>query len=334
MATEKKNVFVVTVTYGARAHFVELVVEKLIALRVFKIIIVDNASSPESRNRLNAISDRYTGKIDIISLTENLGSSGGFKKGLERAYAATNCDFVWMLDDDNLPVGNALGTLLNVYALKNELCCLVSLRKNRLLYRKIFNKNDVKRKFNPNNGFINYSLRHWIRKKFLYSNDRSDIVSIPYGPYGGMFFPKTMLSVIGFPMESMYLYRDDHEFSHRIVKAGYKIYLCRESVVDDLEVSWQGRKKYRFFGRFMIIAHGDETKAYYMIRNSVFFERKFYVTNKVEYAINKFFYTVLLYLVCKITGKPDRFRLFERACADGKDLVAMDEKKNPVQPLQ
>jgi GT2 family glycosyltransferase len=323
----KAKVHVLTVTYGDRAHYVRQVAQRLSELGVYKLTIVDNASTPSSKTALRDLASQHSALIELVTLERNLGSAGGFKAGLIHINNHSDCDFIWLLDDDNLPEKNALAVLLNEFGHQGQTCCLISLRKDRLLYKKIFNEKDVKRKFNPTNGFINYSIRHWVVKKFLYSKARFNVVSIPYGPYGGMFFPKSMLQQVGYPLESMYLYRDDHEFSHRMIKAGLKIFLCRESVVKDLEVSWQGKKKYRFLSRFMVLIDGDETRAYYMVRNSVFFEKKYFVTNRFEYAINKALYTATLYFACLLRNKPDRFRLFKKACKDSStiEVTASDQ---------
>ena len=314
------NVYAVTVTYGNRCHFVASLAERLMATNVYKLIVVDNGSGAENKARLGGLADTYPSKIEIISLPENTGSAGGFKKGLMLAGSRGDCDFIWLLDDDNLPDFNALEQLLHTYQKLNENCCLVSLRKNRILYRKIFNEADVKRKFNPYNSFINYSFLHWFRKKVLYSREKLSLIPIPYAPYGGMFFRKQLLQTIGYPLDQMYLYRDDHEYSHRIVRAGLKIYLNRESTIEDMEVSWHGRKKYRFFSRFMIVVDGEETKTYFLIRNSIFFERKYFVTNRIEYAINRFMYTMIFYLLCIVSNKRDRIKLFQKAYTDSKKL--------------
>ena len=314
------NVYAVTVTYGNRSAFVATLAERLISLNVHKLIIIDNGSPAGNRARLEDLVNRYPSKVALISLTENTGSAGGFKKGLLAAEGHQDCDFIWLLDDDNLPDPNALKQLLLTYQRLNENCCLVSLRKNRILYRKIFNEKDVKRKFNPNNSFINYSLLHWFRKKFLYGRKKSTLIPIPYAPYGGMFFQKKLLETIGYPLEEMYLYRDDHEFSHRIVKAGLNIYLERQSTVEDMEVSWHGRKKYRFFSRFMIVVDGEEMKTYFLIRNSIYFERKYFVTNRLEYAINRFIYTSIFYSLCILSNKTERIRLFQKAYADSNKM--------------
>lgn len=314
------NVYAVTVTYGNRSHFVASLAERLMTANVHKLIIVDNGSPSENKARLKDLADTYPSKVDIISLAENTGSAGGFKKGLMSAEGRRDCDFIWLLDDDNLPDFNALEQLLLTYQKLNENCCLVSLRKNRILYRKIFNESDVRRKFNPYNSFINYSLLHWFRKKFLYSRKKFNLIPIPYAPYGGMFFHKQLLQTIGYPLDQMYLYRDDHEYSHRIVKAGLKIYLNRESIVEDMEVSWHGRKKYRFFSRFMTVVDGEETKSYFLIRNSIYFESRYFVTNRLEYAINRFIYIMIFYSLCILSKKPDRIKLFQKAYADSKKM--------------
>jgi GT2 family glycosyltransferase len=314
------NVYAVTVTYGNRSDFVARLAERLMSVNVYKLIIIDNGSPADNKARLRDLAAVYPSKLEVISLAENTGSAGGFKKGLLAAEAWPDCDFIWLLDDDNLPDFDALKQLLLAYQRLNENCCLVSLRKNRILYRKIFNESDVKRKFNPYNSFINYSLFHWFRKKFLYGRKKGTLIPIPYAPYGGMFFHKQLLQSIGYPMDEMYLYRDDHEYSHRIVKAGLKIYLNRESTIEDMEVSWHGRRKYRFFSRFMIAVDGEETKAYFLIRNSIFFERKYFVTNRLEYAINRFIYTVIFYSLCILSNKRDRIKLFQKAYADSKKM--------------
>lgn len=315
------NVYAVTVTYGDRSGFVERLAKRLMQINVYKLIVVDNGSVSESKGRLKALADANPSKVEIISLAQNTGSAGGFKKGLISAGARPDCDYIWLLDDDNLPDLNASEQLLGSYQKLNENCCLVSLRKNRILYRRIFNDKDVKRKFYRNNSFVHYNILHWFRSKFLYSRKKCSLIPIPYAPYGGMFFHKRLLQTIGYPLDEMYLYRDDHEYSHRIVRAGLKIYLNRESVIEDMEVSWHGRKKYRFFPRFMTLVEGDEIKTYFLIRNSIFFGSKYFVTNQIEYAINRLLYTIIFYSLCILLKKPDRIKLFQKASADSRRMI-------------
>jgi GT2 family glycosyltransferase len=315
------NVYAVTVTYGNRFEFVQKLVDRVLASNVQKVVIVDNGSPEDNKRKLAALAHQFRSKIILLTLDNNYGSAGGFHRALRVAESQSECEYIWLLDDDNLPAENALEVLLSSYRELGE-SCLVSLRKNRTVYRKTNNDLDVKRKFKSYNSFINYSLRHWLMRKFYYSLKRkkNDVISIPYGPYGGMFFPKHFLKTIGYPNEEMFLYMDDHEFSHRMIKSGWKIYLIRKSVVEDMETSWVGQKKYKMFSRFMVVVDGDEMKTYYLFRNCMFFERRFYITNQVEYAINRFFYKAIFYTLCKLNGKPERIALFRKASADANRM--------------
>ena len=59
--------------------------------------------------------------------------------------------------------------------------------------------------------------------------------TVPVAPYGGLFFHKKLIDIIGYPMEDLFLYQDDFEYTYRITKNGGKIYLILNSTVKDLE---------------------------------------------------------------------------------------------------
>jgi GT2 family glycosyltransferase len=297
-------------------------VRKLIELNVYRVVIVDNGSTSESKIGLKSLAHQHPTRISVITLPENLGSAGGFKRGLEFAHSQHDCEFIWLLDDDNLPEDNALAAQIASYQNRAAECCLISLRKTRATYRSIRNETDVKRKFKPKNSFVHFSLRHYIFKRLLYTFDtgNQDLIAVPYGPYGGMFFRKTMLDIIGYPNEKLFLYMDDHEFSHRIVKAGLTLFLNRRSIINDMEVSWPGKKKNRFFSRFMSAVNGDETKVFYLIRNSIYLERKHFVTNTWEYGLNRLIYRAVFYSLCIVTRNRGRIELFDRASAEARKM--------------
>jgi len=317
-----KKVFAITVTYGNRFHFTSKLVNRLLELNVHKIIIVDNGSDHESRQLLSSMVLDNADRMVLIALDTNLGSAGGFKKGLMFAHGQPECELIWLLDDDNFPHENAFSQLLNSYELLGGDCCLFSLRKDRVPYRKVYNATDVRRKFRPHNAFVNFNIFHGIVRKFLFNvrREKLELVPIPYGPYGGMFFSKKMLDVVGYPNEKMFLYLDDHDFSYRMIRAGFSLYLDRRSVVDDLEKSWHGIKKYRMFKKFMLLIDGEEMKSYYTIRNLIYFERKYYVNNSVVYAINRFLFTSIYNMLCYLLNKRDRIAMLERAYLNSEHL--------------
>ena len=70
------------------------------------VLVVDNASTGET-------ADLLAGRdgIEVLRLDSNLGSSGGFAKGLEHAHRQSY-DWLWMLDDDTLADERCLEELL------------------------------------------------------------------------------------------------------------------------------------------------------------------------------------------------------------------------------
>jgi len=95
--------FAVTVTYGNRFHLLKQVIDSALAEGVAKVIVVDNNSVPQSREQLKAYEHELgSDKIKVLYLDDNYGSAGGYKRGLEEAYEDPSCEFIWLLDDDNL----------------------------------------------------------------------------------------------------------------------------------------------------------------------------------------------------------------------------------------
>jgi GT2 family glycosyltransferase len=104
------SVCAIVVTHNRRA----LLVECLAALRaqerpVDAVLVVDNASTDGTGELLRT----EFAEAEVLSLPENLGSSGGFHAGLERALAGGH-DWLWLMDDDTIPSPGALAALLAV----------------------------------------------------------------------------------------------------------------------------------------------------------------------------------------------------------------------------
>jgi GT2 family glycosyltransferase len=69
--------------------------------------VVDNASSDGT----SAMVRREHPRAELLRLPENLGSSGGFHRGLAAAHA-TGATWAWIMDDDTIPTAEALERLL------------------------------------------------------------------------------------------------------------------------------------------------------------------------------------------------------------------------------
>lgn len=88
--------------------------------KVDEIIIIDN--SEESYKKYNKIVIRNINnksKINYYSALRNIGSAGGFAKGMEIALKF-KCDFIWLNDQDGYPSNNCLNELIKTYNSKDN----------------------------------------------------------------------------------------------------------------------------------------------------------------------------------------------------------------------
>jgi len=303
------RVCVVTVTYGNRFHLLKQVIDAALEEGVYKIIVVDNNSESESRNKLIEYERVLNGKIKVLYLDDNYGSAGGYKIGLKEAYKDPECEFIWLLDDDNKPMNNALRVLLDFwYSLeikdKQEKVALLSFRPiKEYLYVESILKNKPELVLGWKNGFLGFHIKNLPAKikRYLQGllNLKNKEINLKYGTipsaiYGGLFIHKNIFDIIGFPNENFYLYADDTEWTYRITKIDGKIYLILESIIDDLELSWaisdkKGLTTIHMLGK-------DKARFYYSARNRVFFETNNLVDNKIIYFTNMISYILLAFI--------------------------------------
>jgi GT2 family glycosyltransferase len=304
------KVCVVTVTYGNRFNLLKQVVDAAFKEGVYKVIVVDNNSEPESRKKLKEYEKELgSQKIKVLYLDDNYGSAGGFKRGLEEAYNDPDCEFIWLLDDDNKPMKGALQVLLDFWnSVKEEDSALLSYRFKREYPAKesiIYNKPEIV--LGLKNSFLKFHIREFPKKIFRYleriflkkhnisMEEDYGFGSVPVAPYGGLFITKSIINKIGFPDESFYLYEDDTEWTYRITKNGGKIYLILNSKIDDIDLSPTVPRNAQQT-QFYMISRAESFRVYYSIRNRVYFEINNLVSNKIIYWINIFTYLLLISL--------------------------------------
>ncbi|SFR14229.1 glycosyltransferase [Desulfoscipio geothermicus] len=314
------KVCAVILTYGERKYLLEQVIDSLMrqTYPLNKIIIVDNAADKKTGEFLSNLA-RFNSKISIIYLNENTGSAKGYKIGIKEACKIA-CDYVWLLDDDNMPEDNALEELicawdaLHVNSL-NTITALLSLRLDRKQYVKVAEGGSVKKYFGKQNSFLGFHLVDIPSKlinKIAVSFQKSNVkqvqlaninlknVDVPYAPYGGLFLHKNIIDYIGYPDENFYLYSDDHDFTYRITQLGGRIALIPSSKIIDIDKSWHIERgnKLSFIPQFIKkINENNMFRIYYSIRNRIYFEKNNVVNNLFIYYLNTFIYSFWVSLV-------------------------------------
>lgn len=323
MENLKYKVCVVTVTYGNRWTLVnQIIARSLSFVNVSHVVLVNNASSYDIDEKLATIADD---RVILIDSKVNLGSTGGYKVGIAKANEL-DIDFVWLLDDDNLPEENALDALLSSWddlGTAPDKTAFFCLRTDRIHHIQIAQGEDPYRYYLIPDNFLNFTcLRPFskflkITDKFKRNRKYKNRVEIPFASYGGFFFHKKSIDKIGYPDEKFYLYFDDAEYTYRVTHMGGKVWLIPGSIINDIDQSFQVNYKRKYFHSIYLDMWSFRT--YYTTRNCVYFYKKYATKNEFIFKLNKFLFMNWLKMVSIITSKQAEYQKMKVAVQDGLD---------------
>ena len=104
------TVCAVVLTYNRKALLLECLRALVAQTRpVERIVVVDNASTDGTPEAVRAAG--LGERVELVRLERNLGSSGGFHRGIAVAREG-DADWLWVMDDDAEPLPDALERLL------------------------------------------------------------------------------------------------------------------------------------------------------------------------------------------------------------------------------
>lgn len=260
---EYKKVVAAIVTYGERWKHLQQVLDTLVHdPHIVEIVVVNNASRQGEEIKKYAALHPV---VHVIHNDTNRGSAGGYNQALSRA-REVECDFVFVLDDDNVPEKGAIALFLTTLTLfEDKKVVLVGNRHQQnsepLFYTNI--SNDA-----PRMTFFNVFS---FRKLFRFLGFSVDIKGLytPIVPteafaFGGSFLPIEAVRTTALPDPSLVLYGDDIEYSWNVKNNGFSSYLCYRPYIHDIDMTFS---KSHIVGLFE-----PTTKAftvYYRIRNMV-----------------------------------------------------------------
>jgi len=324
------KVCTVIVTYGNRFHLLKQVMDACYKEGVDKIIVVDNASVKNSRDKLKEYESKNQERLKVIYLDENTGSAGGYKRGLEEAYNCKDCEFIWLLDDDNKPQKDSLKVLKEFWnrldvGNKKEKITLLSYRPDRIQYKEAIMTNNPDLVLGRKNSFLGFHILDLpkkiirvIKRKMgmqIFTenlNIKSGKVSV--APYGGMFFHKSLIDTIGYPREEFFVYADDHEWSYRVTKNSGEIYVVLDSVLEDIDTSLglRGTHTSLFYS---LLNKSENFRLYYSTRNRIIFENIF-CNNTIMYNLNKYVFNFILKMYVN-NNNQNKYTIYYKAIMDG-----------------
>jgi GT2 family glycosyltransferase len=302
------KITIVTVTYGSRFSYVSKLVEAAHKdAHVSKIIIVSNGS--HDIEKIEALRSEHGDLMQVISLPKNVGSVKAFKLGLQES-ENTACDFVLLLDDDNVPEENFAEMYLNqldMFTNPGEREKVILLGNRHLLpgnqsffTNKPFSDHSYSKTFYS--VFSLKKVKHFVN--ILLHRKDSSLTHNPFFPmtpaetfaYGGTLLPIEAVRSTPFPDERLVLYCDDTVYSWNMKNAGYEIYVCSRPFIDDLEISLDD--EYHFIAFFK--KETAEFKVFFKLRNSAFLSLEYNPNNRLWILLNIYAWVVGLFLIALI----------------------------------
>lgn len=173
------------------------------------IIVVNNNSNDGTLEFLNSVQDS-----DIISLNleKNLGGAGGFSEGIRFAYENTDSDAFWIMDDDTMPVEDALDHLVK-------------------------STNYIDGDF----GFLNSFVKWW-------GDDtpcnipgdlpgdwsvkaQQGLIKLSNCTFVSVLVSRNAVKKVGLPKKEMFIWGDDLEYTHRVHENFEDCYMVLNSEV-------------------------------------------------------------------------------------------------------
>ncbi|KVN81193.1 glycosyl transferase family 2 [Burkholderia ubonensis] len=177
------------------------------------IIVVDNASGHETTALLSSCED-----IDVLRLEQNVGGAGGFSVGVRQA-VSLGFDWILLLDDDAVPRRDCLAQLLecmdHVGARAGAICTtVIEFGGRALMHRRRFDAATLAEPVLPEAAY------------------EAPVTEIDTGSFVGFMLRRSAALEVGVPDASFFLAYDDTEYSLRLKRAGWTIWLAPSAVVD------------------------------------------------------------------------------------------------------
>lgn len=210
----------------------------------YKIIIIDNASTNNSVEMLKKIESE---RIKLISLSENIGFSGGNNVGIEIA-KDENSDFIILLNNDTIVNSNFLKPLIDV--------CDENI--NSITSPKI-NYCSNKNKIWYAGGKISFKLgRSWHNGINKPDNNKNlNVKEVSFISGCCMCIPREVINKVGLLSEDYFLYYEDTDYCCKAMKKGVKLLYVPESLI--------------YHNVSASTGHNSPIMTYYKIRNRLYF---------------------------------------------------------------
>jgi GT2 family glycosyltransferase len=214
------KVNVVIVTYN-RSELLLKVIKSVRnqTYKINKIIIFDNNSTDDT---IQVVIDEISNRdITYIRSSINGGASYGFYYGI--AFAITDCEWVWVMDDDVIPNEDALEKLLDkLQSIKSDTSFLCS--------------TVVSPEGFPMNVPSISSETHFNGYGRAYKYLSNMMVEVNTATFVSILINVDAINIVGLPYKEFFIWVDDTEYTRRLTKFYAPAYLVGDSIVTHYRV--------------------------------------------------------------------------------------------------
>lgn len=215
----------IIVTYN-RPDQLAITLDRLLAEPVDHIVVVDNASTPETPALLGRYPDP---RLHVLRLADNTGGAGGFEAGMAHVRDTLDPDWVVLMDDDARPAPGALARFKAHYGETDPVALRNAVVAAAVLYPdgSLCEMNRPSRNPFWNAGLFLRTLARGGREGFHLTDadfaPNAPPVPIDVASFVGYFVHRTAMARAGLPEGGLFIYGDDVLYSLRIRRAGLGI---------------------------------------------------------------------------------------------------------------
>ena len=240
----QSNVWAIMVTHNPTVDF-EQNVRALVA-QVGKLIIVDNQSSPTTRQFVGKVASNY--HAEVIWNPQNLGIASALNAGVDRASASDECRWILMLDQDSCVSPDFVATMLNAYescSFKDEVALIGA----------------------------NYQLKFRTLQPSAEPRIFREMKTLMTS---GTMVKREAFADCGSFDESFFMDYVDHEFCFRIRRHKLRIIQANNAI---LQHHLGSPTLHRIFGKRFVTANYSPNRRYHQARNRLIFYHRYFCTD-------------------------------------------------------
>ena len=225
----------------------------------YEIVVVDNASTDGSRERIRTVYPNLT----LIQSGANLGFAGGNNVGVKHALLH-DADFVWLLNNDTVVEKGALSQLVARAQSDPD----IGMCGSTLIY---YHNRDVVQAY----GGGTYNKWLGLTKRLGHGSSRAEPVNaaeverkLDYIEASSLLVSRVFLDRVGLMEETYFLYYEEIDWVTR-ARGQFKLGYAKDSVVYHKEGSSTGASDYATSPK-------SWTADYYSVRNRLLITRRFF----------------------------------------------------------